>query len=92
MECENRGGEKIHDSRERTEIRNSRDRSEIQSSKDGAELRNSGKNSGTSAQLPKQTILHLIQEATEAMGKAYVPYSHFRVGAALLTKEGKIYQ
>lgn len=110
MECENRGGEKIHDSRERTEIRNSRDRSEIQNSKerteirnsrdraelqnskDGAELRNSGENSGTGAQLPKQTILYLIQEATEAMGKAYVPYSHFRVGAALLTKEGKIYQ
>lgn len=92
MEYENRGGAEIQDSKDGSKIRNSRDRAEIQNSKDGAELRNSGENSSTSAQLPKQTILHLIQEATEAMGKAYVPYSHFRVGAALLTKEGEIYQ
>lgn len=42
--------------------------------------------------LEKQEILKLIRSAVEAMGKAYVPYSHFCVGAALLTCEGKIYQ
>jgi len=33
----------------------------------------------------------LIQEAREARLKAYVPYSQFRVGAALATHDGKIY-
>ena len=33
----------------------------------------------------------LIKAAMEAKEHAYVPYSNFRVGAALLTKEGKIY-
>lgn len=32
----------------------------------------------------------LITEAKHAAGNAYVPYSHFPVGAALLTAEGKI--
>jgi cytidine deaminase len=34
----------------------------------------------------------LIEEAKEAMKKAYVPYSKFQVGAALLTEDGKVYQ
>lgn len=34
----------------------------------------------------------LIEKAFEAQGNAYVPYSHFRVGAALLAKNGIIYQ
>ncbi|MCI8483705.1 MAG: cytidine deaminase [Lachnospiraceae bacterium] len=34
----------------------------------------------------------LIAQAVEAKKQAYAPYSHFRVGAALLTKSGKIYQ
>ena len=34
----------------------------------------------------------LIKEAIEAKEMAYAPYSHFRVGAALLTKSGKIYR
>lgn len=34
----------------------------------------------------------LIQEAIAAMQYSYSPYSHFRVGAALLTKSGKIYR
>jgi len=34
----------------------------------------------------------LIREAVAAKERAYAPYSHFRVGAALLTKDGKIYR
>ncbi len=33
----------------------------------------------------------LIQKALEAQKKAYVPYSNFRVGAALLTEDGEIF-
>lgn len=33
----------------------------------------------------------LIEEAKKAKEKAYAPYSNFKVGAALLTKSGKIY-
>ncbi|MBN6186169.1 cytidine deaminase [Aneurinibacillus sp. BA2021] len=33
----------------------------------------------------------LLQEAMKAREKAYVPYSTFKVGAALLTKDGKVY-
>ena len=33
----------------------------------------------------------LIRKALEARKNAYVPYSHYAVGAALLTAEGKIY-
>ena len=34
----------------------------------------------------------LIKLAKEAMQSAYVPYSHFKVGAALLTKSGNVFQ
>ena len=34
----------------------------------------------------------LIELACEAMTHAYVPYSHFQVGAALLTADGQVYQ
>lgn len=40
----------------------------------------------------KKTRETLIKEALEARKMAYVPYSHFMVGAALLTKEGQIYR
>jgi cytidine deaminase len=34
----------------------------------------------------------LIQAALQARKRAYAPYSHYQVGAALLTCDGKIYQ
>lgn len=34
----------------------------------------------------------LIRTALEARSHSYAPYSHFQVGAALLTKEGRIYE
>ena len=34
----------------------------------------------------------LIELAKEAREKAYVPYSHFKVGACVLTENGKTYQ
>lgn len=37
-------------------------------------------------------IEHLINEAKEARNMAYTPYSKFNVGAALLTKDGKVYK
>jgi len=37
-------------------------------------------------------IRELIPIAKKASEKAYAPYSGFKVGAALLTKSGKIYQ
>ena len=33
----------------------------------------------------------LVKTAKEAMMKAYAPYSHYYVGAALLTEDGKVY-
>lgn len=34
----------------------------------------------------------LIEAALKAGQRAYAPYSHYRVGAALLTAQGRIYQ
>jgi len=36
-------------------------------------------------------VSHLIEEAQEAMQRAYAPYSGFRVGAALLTSDNQIF-
>lgn len=34
----------------------------------------------------------LVERAVAARERAYAPYSHYRVGAALLTKDGRIYE
>ena len=34
----------------------------------------------------------LLELAKEARDRSYSPYSHYSVGAALLTKDGKVYQ
>lgn len=38
----------------------------------------------------KKEYEELIEEAFEAMKNAYAPYSKYHVGAALLTKDGKV--
>lgn len=38
------------------------------------------------------TDRELIKEAKEAAKGSYAPYSHFNVGAALITKSGKVYR
>jgi len=38
------------------------------------------------------TDAELIKEAMEARKKSYCPYSNYAVGAALLTKSGKVYR
>ncbi len=38
------------------------------------------------------TDQELIMIAKEAMENAYVPYSHFKVGAALLAKDGRVFK
>lgn len=37
------------------------------------------------------TNQELIAKAKEVMTKAYAPYSHFQVGAALLAKDGRVF-
>ena len=39
----------------------------------------------------RSVIRLLIRDAIEAMEKAYAPYSHFKVGSALLTIKQKVY-
>src|SRR5215831_18215994 len=41
--------------------------------------------------LPSATRQRLLRLARQAMKNAYAPYSHFRVGAAILTSKGKVY-
>lgn len=37
------------------------------------------------------TDKELVKTAIEAKEKAYAPYSHFKVGAAIQTRDGKVY-
>ena len=41
--------------------------------------------------MERKQIQSLIRTAVEQLPRAYVPYSRFRVGAALLAKDGKVY-
>ncbi|MCR5792696.1 MAG: cytidine deaminase [Lachnospiraceae bacterium] len=41
--------------------------------------------------MKQEQIQELIKRALEAREKSYSPYSHYRVGAALLCKDGQIY-
>lgn len=42
--------------------------------------------------MQKNEIIELIKAAYEAQKYSYAPYSHFEVGAALLTENGTIYK
>ncbi|MGE5559452.1 MAG: cytidine deaminase [Chloroflexota bacterium] len=46
----------------------------------------------TETMLSQSTIDNLIAEAIKARDAAYVPYSHFAVGAAVLAANGRIYR
>ena len=41
--------------------------------------------------MDESMVTRLINEAIKVREQAYAPYSHFKVGAALLGKSGKIY-
>lgn len=42
--------------------------------------------------MEKAQIQELIRTAAEQLAYSYVPYSHFHVGAALLSKNGTVYK
>lgn len=42
--------------------------------------------------IDKNTCEKLLREACEARENAYTPYSHFKVGAALLCSDGRIFK
>lgn len=41
--------------------------------------------------MDKKKIEEMVQVATQQLQFSYAPYSHFKVGAVLLTKSGKLY-
>lgn len=40
--------------------------------------------------LDRSLVAELVQHALQAYGRSYSPYSHFPVGAALLTRSGRV--
>ena len=44
-----------------------------------------------SRQLSQETVQKLISQSQEVKEQAYCPYSKFRVGAALLTRENRVF-
>ena len=42
--------------------------------------------------MKEETVRQLCREALKARERSYCPYSHFAVGAALLTGDGKIFR
>ena len=48
--------------------------------------------SGEAAMISGEQKLQLVQLAANARQNAYAPYSQFKVGAALITEDGTIYQ
>jgi cytidine deaminase len=47
--------------------------------------------SSEASQGPSYTTEQLLRMASQARERAHAPFSRFRVGAALLTKDGKVY-
>ena len=45
----------------------------------------------TLGELKKETVQELIRTAVGALAYSYAPYSNFKVGAALLAKDGKVF-
>jgi cytidine deaminase len=45
----------------------------------------------TSKNVPSKQNIRLLRAARKAMERAYAPYSHFRVGAALLSAKGELF-
>jgi cytidine deaminase len=43
-------------------------------------------------ELDQKTLKDLVARAKRASEKAYCPYSNFRVGAALLTEDGQVFE
>lgn len=41
--------------------------------------------------ITEQEMKHLVEQAIGILPAAYVPYSHFRVGAALLCRDGRVF-
>lgn len=39
-----------------------------------------------------ESVKHLLDDARHVMENAYAPFSHFKVGAAILTKRGNVYR
>lgn len=41
--------------------------------------------------MPERTYTELMEAARRVREKAYAPYSHFQVGAALLSRDGRVF-